>query len=388
MRAVSIVGGGLGGLVAAITAAEAGARVTLFEAHRSLGGRWRMVDGPHRAHEGPHVVYGDGPLFAWLLERRLIGRTARLPISAMLRFCFDDGNRLRHIPPAGLRRGLRVVRRHAAPVDESFGDWMGRLAGPDAARISASAAGVAVFHPDPGSLSAAFVAERLRRVFALPPAVRYRAGGWGGMVDDLARHARSLGVGIELGARVDRLDAAPTIVATDLEAARRLLGDESLSWPSGRTVLLDLGLRAGRRDAFVVSDLVGAGWLETFSIPDPTLAPAGEQLVQAQLPVGPGVAKADGVARLELLADRALPDWRERVTYRSSAVADGRTGAVDPVGTSWRDRPAVERGDGVFLVGDRVAAPGLLSEVSFNSAIRAARAAVGDSDSARDQSVR
>jgi hypothetical protein len=36
-------------------------------------------------------------------------------------------------------------------------------------------------------------------------------------------------------------------------------------------------------------------------------------------------------------------------------------------------RPAAERGDSVFLVGDQVAAPGLLSEVSFTSGIRAGR---------------
>jgi hypothetical protein len=35
------------------------------------------------------------------------------------------------------------------------------------------------------------------------------------------------------------------------------------------------------------------------------------------------------------------------------------------------DRPRVDRGDGVFLAGDMVAAPGLLSEVAFASALQA-----------------
>jgi hypothetical protein len=47
--------------------------------------------------------------------------------------------------------------------------------------------------------------------------------------------------------------------------------------------------------------------------------------------------------------------------------------AVDPPGTSWRDRPKSDLGNGVFLVGDMVAAPGLLSEVTALSATRAAR---------------
>lgn len=52
-------------------------------------------------------------------------------------------------------------------------------------------------------------------------------------------------------------------------------------------------------------------------------------------------------------------------------MATGRTGAVDLPGTSWRDRPAVDRGDGVYLAGDQVAAPGALGEVSFTNALEA-----------------
>lgn len=62
---------------------------------------------------------------------------------------------------------------------------------------------------------------------------------------------------------------------------------------------------------------------------------------------------------------------------------DARTGALDAPGSSWRDRPAVNRGDGVFLVGDMVAAPGLLSEVSWASAIEASRLALVASGGAK-----
>jgi hypothetical protein len=50
---------------------------------------------------------------------------------------------------------------------------------------------------------------------------------------------------------------------------------------------------------------------------------------------------------------------------------ENSTGALDLPGTAWRDRPQVDRGNGVYLVGDMVAAPGLLTEVSFNSALAA-----------------
>ena len=53
-----------------------------------------------------------------------------------------------------------------------------------------------------------------------------------------------------------------------------------------------------------------------------------------------------------------------------------RTGALDPPGKTWRDRPAIDRGDGVFLAGDMVAAPGCLSEIAWASAVQAGELAV------------
>jgi phytoene dehydrogenase-like protein len=384
-----VIGGGLGGLAAAITAAEGGASVTLHESHRTLGGRWRSTpvrrkadanpsEAPrqYRAHEGPHVIYRDGPTWAWLKQRGLLGATCRVPVSALTRFRFWHEGRMRRVPPSGFLRALRVSGRAGVPVDQSFRAWASKLIGEEAAEIGASASGVGVFHHDPGSLSAAFVAERLSRVYSLPPPASYRQGSWGAMFDEIATYARRLGVIIKLGSRMRSIGAGITIVATELESARMLLGDDSLDWPSGRTALLDLGVRRDRHDLFVVSDLDTCGWMENFAMPDPTIAPAGEHLVQMQMPIDAQDSKAHGIARLELIADQALPGWRERTTHRLESLANARTGAVDFPGTSWRDRPAIDRGAGVYLVGDRVAAPGLLSEVSLNSGVRAAQLAL------------
>ena len=78
---------------------------------------------------------------------------------------------------------------------------------------------------------------------------------------------------------------------------------------------------------------------------------------------------------LEHLLDLGYPGWQERQTWRRQGLANGRTGALDLPCRTWRDRPVVDRGDGVFLAGDMVAAPGLLSEVSFASALHASRRA-------------
>jgi phytoene dehydrogenase-like protein len=211
----------------------------------------------------------------------------------------------------------------------------------------------------------------------VPPEAHYPVGGWGRVIERMAAHARELGVRVETGARLDTLPAdGPVIVATSLEAARRLLGDADLAGESGRTALIDLVVEPRRGDAFIVSDLDAPGWLERFTAQDPTLAPGGRQLIQGQVPVAPGTGKADGIARAERLFDLGFPAWRERTVWRREALAAGRTGAVDLPGTTWRDRPAIERGDGIFLAGDRVAAPGVLSEVAFTSGLEAATLAL------------
>ncbi|GAA2224376.1 FAD-dependent oxidoreductase [Streptomyces nogalater] len=377
MRHITVIGGGFAGLTAAITAAEAGAKVTVYEAHRTLGGRARTAQGPYRTNEGPHAVYSGGPHWTWLRQRDLLGPLAPLPPLEAARLRLRHHGVLRRTPPFAMLKLLRP-RLGPAPVDADFLSWATGIAGEEGARAAAHYAAVALFHHDPGSLSAAFVQERLRRAAKLPPEAHYPRGGWSAVIDRMAARAWNMGVRIETGARVDTLpERTPVVVATALPAARRLLGDDSLTWPGGRTVLVDLAVRTRRGDAFAVSDLDAPGWIERFTAQDPSLAPAGEQLVQGQFPVGPGESRTDGVARAEQLLDLGFRGWRERVTWRREALADGRTGAVDLPGRSWRDRPAVDRGDGVYLAGDQVAAPGVLAEVSFTSAVTAVSLILG-----------
>ncbi|MGW4754027.1 FAD-dependent oxidoreductase [Streptomyces chartreusis] len=380
MHRITVVGGGFAGLTAAITAAEAGAKVTVYEAHHTLGGRARTAEGPYRTNEGPHALYSGGPHWAWLKQRDLIGPLAPIPPLEAARLRLRHRGVLRRTPPFAMLKLLRPALPQA-PVDVDFLTWATGIAGEEGARAAAHYSAVALFHHDPGALSAAFVQERLRRATKLPPEAHYPKGGWANLIDRMAARAWNLGVRMETLSRIDSLDRltteAPVVVATSLDAARRLLGDDSLTWTSGRTALIDLAVRTRRGDAFVVSDLDGTGWLERFTAQDRSLAPAGEQLIQGQIPIAPHESRADGIARAEQLLDLGFPGWRERVTWRREALANGRTGAVDLPGTSWRDRPAVDRGEGVYLAGDQVAAPGVLSEVSFNSALTAVSLALG-----------
>lgn len=193
----------------------------------------------------------------------------------------------------------------------------------------------------------------------------------------MERVARARGVVIETGSRLSELPAGgPVIVATSLASARSLLGDPGLEWPSGTAALLDMAVTHSKKDGNVSFDMDEGGFTSQYSDHDPSLAPQGQALFQGQMPLRPGESKADALARLEKLFDLTTPGWRTRLLWRREGVSRGRTGALDLPGLSWRDRPAVDRGDGVFLAGDSVAAPGILAETSINSALRAARLAV------------
>lgn len=392
---LTIIGGGFAGLTAAITAAEAGARVTVHESHHTLGGRARTAEGPYRTNEGPHALYNGGPHWTWLKQRNLIGPLAPLPPIEGTRLRFQHQGKLRRTPPLAM---LKLLRRkpEQAPAETDFMTWATGEVGEEGARAAAHYVAVATFHHDPGSLSARFVHERLHRATKLPPEAHYPRGGWASVIDRMATLAWNLGVRVETLSRVDDLGAlstststpistaiptststststggGPVIIATSLPAARHLLKDDSLHWDSARTTLIDLALKSRRGDPFAISDLDRTGWIERFTTQDRTLAPAGQELIQAQIPLSPTESKADGATRADHLLDLGFPGWRDRLLWRRDAVSNGRTGAVDLPGTTWRDRPAIDRGNGIYLAGDQVAAPGLLSEVSFNSALEA-----------------
>ncbi|HET8862903.1 MAG TPA: NAD(P)-binding protein [Solirubrobacterales bacterium] len=378
---ITVIGGGLAGLTAAVVCAEAGAQVRLLEAHDALGGRARSATGPYKANLGPHVIYKDGAFWKWLEDRDLLPRYAGPPLSG-IRFRWQGT--ARRLPPLSTVPSVLRLRGREAPVDVDFRSWVVAHSDERTAEMLSAAAGVYTFHHDPGELSAAFVWKHSVRVLlSPPPTARYLIGGWNALVGSLEGRARQLGVEVETGHEVDVLPPTPTIIATELERASALLGDDSLRWPSGNTVCIDLGLRHRRGDPFVVSDLDEAGWVERFSAADHSLAPPGEELVQAQMPVRPEESADQTALRLDRLLDASLPDWRERETWRRRQTMTARTGPLDYPGQSWRDRPAVDRGDGVFLAGDMVAAPGLLSEVSWASAVEAGQLALAAAERGR-----
>jgi putative NAD(P)-binding protein len=374
MNEITVIGGGVAGLTASICCAEQGAKVRLLEAHNTLGGRARSEDGPYKANLGPHAIYKGGSLWNWLNERDLMPPLAR-PRLTGYRFHYDGV--VHRTPPMAMLPTALKLRGRQAPVEQDFRSWVADHSDVRTAHALSSVAGVFTFHHDPGELSAAFVWERSQRLLLNPNSpVRFVVGGWSMLIDSLAKRAESLGVEIVIGERVETLPAEPVIVALELKDARQLLDDETLEWPSGTTVCLDLGLRDRDGDPWIVSDLDSSGWAERYSAQDSSLAPNDETLVQAQMGVRPDESVDDTTARLEAMLDASFEQWRGRVTWRRRQLMSGRSGALDLPGQTWRERPAIDRGNGVYLCGDQVAAPGCLAEVSFASAIEAAELAV------------
>src|SRR5580693_7258902 len=117
---ITIVGGGIAGLVAAIACAEEGAKVRLVEAHESLGGRGRSTDGPYKANLGPHAMYKDGAFWRWMRERDVLPAHASPRLTGVR---LRVGGTLRRTPPLGSLPAMLRLRGREAPVATDFRTW-------------------------------------------------------------------------------------------------------------------------------------------------------------------------------------------------------------------------------------------------------------------------
>jgi phytoene dehydrogenase-like protein len=367
---ITVVGGGIAGLVAAIACTQDGRSVILHEATSKLGGRARSTSGPYRANYGPHALYGDGPFYAWLRHEKLLPKLAR-PNPLTLRARIDE--RITRVPRPLVSAILRL--RGSASADLDYRTWAAQRAGEQAVAAAIGFVSLPTFHHDPGELSAAFCQERFHRLAFHGHRVRYVVGGWNVIIQKLTERAIDLGVQIQTGSPVTDLPRPPAILALPLSAAGALLPDRKLNAIGARTLLIDIAITAPRRSPRAVFDLTERLYLTRTTGPDRSLAPAGQELIQASAGMRPNETIEQATRRVESVMDAGYPGWRERETWRRRSLADSASGAIDLPGTTWRDRPAIEQGEGLYLAGDAVAAPGLLSEVSFNSAINAARLA-------------
>jgi squalene-associated FAD-dependent desaturase len=120
LNRVAVVGAGWAGLAAAVTLAERGVPVTVFEASRSLGGRARRVsiDGVD-LDNGQHVLIGAYRECLRLM--RVIGADPeRLLVRLPLELRYADGFHLRAPRlPYPINLGAALVRATGLPISES-----------------------------------------------------------------------------------------------------------------------------------------------------------------------------------------------------------------------------------------------------------------------------
>lgn len=364
MHDVTIIGGGLAGLVAAIAVAERGGRVTLHENRSTLGGRAQTRTGSYKTNLGPHALY-TGEMTQWLSHRELMPPTIP-PADGAFNMVWRGVSQ--PFPPvfASVINTLSLD----APGDRDFGAWATEHMGSEGASAAAAYLSLPTFHAEPEKCSAAFCQYRLQRTFQ-PGVVNYVIGGWAALIASLEQRVRESGVEIMMNSRISELPRSPTIIATDLPSAAKLLGKKNMSWPRSRTALFDLAVKEDERDSISVLDLDRRVYAVRMSRYDSSLAPAGEQVIQCSAGVRDSETLADAIGRIEGVLDTHFPSWRSRRTWSHQSLFVGAS-PIDLPGHSWCDRPAVEQGDNVWMAGDCVAAPGLLSEVAVASAIIAA----------------
>ena len=411
---VTVVGGGLAGLTAAVFAARAGACVTLLESVSELGGRARTrEDDGFRFNMGPHALYRNGPAETVLEEigvhpagsppdisrglglcegevhvlpggpltlmtTSLLGAREKLALGSMLtRFAKLD-------PTPWFTRSLREF------VDETFRSQRLRDLFQALVRLS-------TYAHAPDALSAGTAIAQVQG--ALGGGVRYLDGGWQPMVESLADVAREAGVELRSGVRVrsvepgaplgvrlrddSRLESDAVVLALGPAEASALVGggtDPFLAEQAERSLpvraaCLDVGLSRlpdARRPFLLGID--EPTYLSLHSEAASGLAPEGGAVFHAARYLAPDEKpeRAEVQEQLERSLDALQPGWRECVVAKkllldvtvAHAVPTAAMGGVP-------GRPGVDALEatrpGLALAGDWVGPRGWLVDASFAS---------------------
>lgn len=229
---IAVVGGGIGGLVAATSAALEGARVVVLEGGKSIGGRARSeTEQGFTRNLGPHAVYLGGGLDRALarLSVKVSGTKVAGSGSRVL-----DGDTLRSMPgsPLGIaftswlspgeraslmgafaRLALETPGAHAT---ESVEQYLDTVATGSSKRLFRALVRVATYGGDLDRMSAECAIAQLQA--ALLGGVMYLDRGWQTIVDGLAKRARALGVTIHEGRSARAIDGTESFtIATDGE---------------------------------------------------------------------------------------------------------------------------------------------------------------------------
>lgn len=360
----------------------------MLEAASHLGGRAasEQRDG-FFLNQGPHALYVGG---AAGRELQALGVELDWWNPASVNSVFPRGGKPRRSlgGALGLVGLLRPLFRTDPEElrDLSTAEWLRQTLRSEKARAAAAAlVRVTTFVADQEKLSADVAAMQMR--IALWPGVRYLDGGWQSLVDALAAKAEVGGATLRTraAARLLHREAGGWTVALDEETlhadvlivaaggpedAAKLLGEQAppAPGPAAEISTLDLGLkRLPRRTRRFALGIDKPTYLSRHSAPDHR---GGVLLSLASYAREPRPA-------LEDLADLVQPGWREQVGFERflprmvpvTAITTAQSGGLG-------GRPAVDRGEGLYLAGDWIGPEGWLVDAAIASGAAAAAAAL------------
>lgn len=407
---VAIVGGGIAGLIAAVSLARRGLRTCLFEAAPALGGRaqTRVMDG-FRFNQGPHALYVAGALSAALAELGVPTPGGRLDLAKALAVWGEETHpwpsrraAVDAAPPLNPAETRCLAETFAMIAEGGYGQngrplraFTEGLPAP-VRRVIEALVRVSSYSHAPEDIDAKAALDQLRLAFG---GVTYLDGGWRTLVAGLASAATAAGATLRpeqpvvacrrqgaawrvecAAGSAETFDAVilavPPATARDLMAESVQVAAAAGAARSLRLVGLDLGLRSVPSSTAFALGMDRPVYLSLHSA-IAGLTPAGGGLLHlARYLALDEAPQAAHIAQLEALADRLQPGWRECVVHKQRLV--GVTVAHDL--PHWRRegrRAAVVVRDaaGVFLAGDWVGEEGMLSDASAASAAVAAREA-------------
>ncbi|WP_243287089.1 phytoene desaturase family protein [Geothrix terrae] len=411
---VVVIGGGLAGLMAALTTARAGRSTLVLERGEAFGGRAQTQDwnGFH-LNLGGHALYKAGPGYALLRDLNLLPEGAE-PKPKGLTLREGRLNLLPVGPLSMLSTGLLSWKEKRAflslmgrlskadlreAADLTCRQWLERhVSDPRLRQVMDATLRTNAYAGDLNRLRAS---TALRRMQQSQKGVFYVHGGWARLVERLARAAEAAGAALKGGqavagveahgeARLVRTKSGDTYEASEVILAlppaetldllpspaasrlRAVLGearavtvsclDLCLSRLPNHAVNLGLGIDA---PLFMVAQSEAAH-----------IAPEGAALVHlVRYHEGrPGEEPAAMRSQLEAFMDRLQPGWRKVLLHARFLPSAPVASVLDEPG---RRRPVSEDLGlpGVHLAGDWVGEVGWLADASLASGHRAGLAA-------------
>lgn len=369
MARVTVVGAGIGGLVAAALAREAGYDVVVLERSERVGGRAASTlhdvghGAPLRLNLGPRALFRTGA--AWPVLARLGYRARGFVPPTRGGLAWRDGALAPFLDAKRAWLAARLLAAApAAPL--SLGAWLDALPAArdgDARAFIEALIRVTNYSSDPRQSAAVALAQVRRAVIG---GVRYLDGGWRSIVDALVRRCETLGVALRTGVRVHSLgdiDADLVVLAVPPDDVTGLTG-RALHLQPVRAATLDVILDglpvATRRVVFGVGAPLYFAVHTRPNARGPVIAHAMQYL---------GADDVADRALIERLVDDIQPGWRRRVLHErylpSMTVQHGLAECAAPVPPQLDAR--------TYLVGDYVGGTGLMVDRAVASAVAVVR---------------